>query len=64
VLRLLREMGIAEHCVFGNHVGMPDERIYVPVDQINAEEAGGYLSTMLIRKSAPPESLKSKTGCR
>jgi precorrin-2/cobalt-factor-2 C20-methyltransferase len=64
VLRLLREMGIAEHCVFGNHVGMPDERICVPVGEMNPEEAGGYLSTMLIRKSAPPESLKSKTCCR
>ena len=59
VLRLLREMGIGEHCAFGNRVGMPDERVCVPVARMNPEDAGGYLSTMLIRKNAP-ESLKSR----
>jgi precorrin-2/cobalt-factor-2 C20-methyltransferase len=57
VLRLLREMGIGEHCVFGNHVGMRDEKVCVGVDEMNPGEAG-YLSTMLIRKNAPPESLR------
>jgi len=64
VLRLLREMGIGEYCAFASRIGMPDERVCVPVAGINSEEAGGYLSTILIRKNTPPESLKSKTGRR
>jgi precorrin-2/cobalt-factor-2 C20-methyltransferase len=54
VLRLLREMGIAEHSVFANHVGMADETLCVPVSGMEAEKTGGYLSTMLIRKNAVP----------
>jgi precorrin-2/cobalt-factor-2 C20-methyltransferase len=50
VLRLLQEMGIMEHSVFGSHVGTPDEKICVPVGEIEVENANGYLSTMLIRK--------------
>jgi precorrin-2/cobalt-factor-2 C20-methyltransferase len=50
VLRLLREMEIAEHCVFGHHVGMADERLCIPVGGMEAEHVNGYLSTMLIRK--------------
>ena len=52
VLRLLQEMGIGEHAVFGSHVGMHDEKISVPVGAMEAENANGYLSTMLIRKNA------------
>jgi precorrin-2/cobalt-factor-2 C20-methyltransferase len=52
VFRLLREMEIAEHCVFGNHVGMADERLGVPAGGMETEKASGYLSTMLIRKNA------------
>jgi precorrin-2/cobalt-factor-2 C20-methyltransferase len=52
VLRLVREMEIAEHCVFGHHVGMADERLSMPVDGMEEEKANGYLSTMLIRKNA------------
>jgi precorrin-2/cobalt-factor-2 C20-methyltransferase len=52
VLRLLREMEMAEHCVFGHHVGMADERLCVPVGGMEEQKANGYLSTMLIRKSA------------
>lgn len=64
VLRLLRDMGISEYCAFASRIGMPDERVSVPVARINSAHAGGYLSTMLIRKNAPPESLKSKiTQC-
>jgi len=50
VLRLLHEMGIVEHSVFGSHVGMPNEKICLPVGGIETENANGYLSTMLIRK--------------
>jgi precorrin-2/cobalt-factor-2 C20-methyltransferase len=52
VLRLLHEMGIAEHSVFGSHVGMADEKFCVPVGGMEAENANAYLSTMLIRKNA------------
>ena len=51
VLRLLHEMGIVEHAVFGSHVGMPDEEVWVSVARMEAENANGYLSTMLIRKN-------------
>ena len=50
VLRLVREMEIAEHCVFGHHVGMADEKLCMPVGEMETEPANGYLSTMLIRK--------------
>jgi precorrin-2/cobalt-factor-2 C20-methyltransferase len=50
VLRLIREMEIAEHCVFGHHVGMADEKLSMPVGEMEAETANGYLSTILIRK--------------
>jgi hypothetical protein len=48
-------MGIAEHCVFGNHVGMADETLWMPVSGMEPEKTNGYLSTMLIRKSAVAE---------
>jgi precorrin-2/cobalt-factor-2 C20-methyltransferase len=60
ILRLVREMDIAEHCVFGHHVGMADEKLCIPLGRMEAANANGYLSTMLIRKNAL-ESLKSKT---
>ena len=50
VLRLLQEMAIMEHAVFGRHVGTPDEKICAPVGGMEAGNANGYLSTMLIRK--------------
>src|ERR1700741_4706845 len=49
VLRLLHEMGIAERSVFGSHVAMPDEKICMPVEEMETAIGGGYLSTMLIR---------------
>jgi precorrin-2/cobalt-factor-2 C20-methyltransferase len=52
VLRLVKEMDIAEHCVFGCHVGMAGEKLCMPVGEMKAEKANGYLSTMLIRKNA------------
>jgi precorrin-2/cobalt-factor-2 C20-methyltransferase len=52
VLRLVKEMDIAEHCVFGRHVGMADEKLCMPVGGMEPESANGYLSTMLIRKNA------------
>jgi precorrin-2/cobalt-factor-2 C20-methyltransferase len=51
VLRLLQAMGIAEYCVFGNRIGMPEEKICAPVKEMGSEGVSGYLSTMLIRKN-------------
>ena len=53
VLGLLREMGIAEHCAFGRHVGMSDQVIYSGVQNMEPERSLGYLSTMLIRRNPP-----------
>ena len=52
VLDLLRQMGIAHHCVFGSHIGMADEILYSNVAEMDPEKNRGYLSTLLIRKNA------------
>jgi precorrin-2/cobalt-factor-2 C20-methyltransferase len=51
VLALLRQMGIANYCAFGSHVGMTDEMLYGSVVEMDPSESAGYLSTLLIRKS-------------
>lgn len=53
VLALLREIGIAENCVFGRHVGMSDQIIHIGLQAMEAEKSLGYLSTVLIRKNLP-----------
>jgi precorrin-2/cobalt-factor-2 C20-methyltransferase len=50
VLRLLSEMEIGDHCVFGAHVGTENETLSVGTSEINPAEASGYLSTMLVRR--------------
>ncbi|MBV9732115.1 MAG: precorrin-2 C(20)-methyltransferase [Verrucomicrobia bacterium] len=50
VLRLLSEMEIGDHCVFGAHVGTEDETLSIGISDINPVAASGYLSTMLIRR--------------
>jgi precorrin-2/cobalt-factor-2 C20-methyltransferase len=62
VLHLVREMAIAEHCVFGYHVGMADEKLSMPVDGMEAEKTSGYLSTMLIRKNTVARPLITGAG--
>jgi len=52
VLGLLRQMRIANHCAFGSHVGMTDEILYGNVADMDPNKSSGYLSTLLIRKSA------------
>ena len=52
VLDLLRQMGIAHHCVFGSHIGMADEVLYANVAAMDPDKTRGYLSTLLIRKNA------------
>ncbi len=53
VLALLHELGIAERCVFGSHVGMADAVLCADVSKMDPEERRGYLSTLLIRKDRP-----------
>jgi precorrin-2/cobalt-factor-2 C20-methyltransferase len=50
LLRLLSEMEIGDHCVFGARVGTENETVSIGTSDINPAEASGYLSTMLIRR--------------
>ena len=50
VLALLHQLGIADKCVFGSHVGMSDAILYPNLAEMEAEKSRGYLSTLLIRK--------------
>lgn len=51
VLDLLRDMGISEHCAFARRIGLDEEMLSTDVGNLNATEAMGYLSTLLIRKT-------------
>jgi len=53
VLTLLCELGIAEWCVFGSHVGMADAILCTDLSTLDPVQSRGYLSTLLIRKSRP-----------
>lgn len=52
VLELLREMGIAEYCAFARRIGLEGELLSTNVGGLVADEAMGYLATLLIRKTA------------
>jgi precorrin-2/cobalt-factor-2 C20-methyltransferase len=52
VLALLHEMGIANQCAFGSHVGMSDAILCPNVAEMDPENSRGYLSTLLIRRNA------------
>jgi precorrin-2/cobalt-factor-2 C20-methyltransferase len=60
VLRLLSEMEIGDHCIFGAHVGTDNEMVAIGTSDINPVEASGYLSTMLIRRK-PLEARQTTT---
>lgn len=51
VLDLLRDLGIAEHCAFARRIGLPDELLARDVSALCANQALGYLATLLIRKT-------------
>lgn len=56
VLELVESLGIAEHCVLGSRLGLPGEYVETLSNleaEENSENKRGYLSTMLIRKTAP-----------
>lgn len=52
VLAVIKELGIGEHCVLGSKVGLPEQFLVNLAEGLDTPEKG-YLSTMLIRKSAP-----------
>jgi precorrin-2/cobalt-factor-2 C20-methyltransferase len=51
VLDLLREMGIAQHCAFARRIGLPGELLSSGVGDLVADQAMGYLATLLVRRS-------------
>ncbi|MDQ2818787.1 MAG: precorrin-2 C(20)-methyltransferase [Pseudomonadota bacterium] len=55
VLALLREMGIARHCAFARRIGLSGEMLANGLDALDAQEAMGYLATMLIRRTPREE---------
>ena len=55
VLDLLREMGIAGHCAFARRIGLPGELLASGVQDLVADEAMGYLATLLVRRNAREE---------
>lgn len=50
VLDLLREMDIARHCAFARRIGLPGELLASNLDDLVAEDAMGYLATLLVRR--------------
>lgn len=55
VLDLLREMGIAERCAFARRIGLSGELLANGVGELVADEATGYLATMLVRRNPREE---------
>lgn len=55
VLALLREMDIARHCAFARRIGLSGEMLANGLDALDAQEAMGYLATMLIRRTPREE---------
>jgi precorrin-2/cobalt-factor-2 C20-methyltransferase len=53
VLALLHELGIADRCAFGSHVGMADAILCTDLSAMDPAQSRGYLSTLLIRKNTP-----------
>jgi precorrin-2/cobalt-factor-2 C20-methyltransferase len=66
LLRLLAEMEIGDHCVFGAHLGTENEILSVGISDFNPSEASGYLSTMLIRRKPfePRQTATATAGNR
>ena len=52
VLDLLESMDLLSHCAFGHRVGLPEQQLYPDLSVERPEAATGYLSTMLIRRTA------------
>ena len=52
VLEVLREMGISEHCALAARIGLPGETLCDDLGALPETESLGYLSTLLIRRTA------------
>jgi precorrin-2/cobalt-factor-2 C20-methyltransferase len=52
VLKVLRDMGISEHCALAARIGLPGETLCGDLATLADTASLGYLSTMLIRRSA------------
>jgi len=52
VLKVLREMGIGEHCALAARIGLPGETLCDDLTTLPDTGSLGYLSTMLIRRNA------------
>lgn len=52
VLQLLQEMDISRHCALASRIGLPGETLCDDVSRLSNDTALGYLSTMLIRRTA------------
>ncbi|NHZ96231.1 precorrin-2 C(20)-methyltransferase [Massilia sp. CCM 8734] len=55
VLDLLREMRIADHCAFARRIGLPGELLASGVGDLVANDAMGYLATLLVRRQPRQE---------
>ncbi len=55
VLDLLRAMDIAQHCAFARRIGLPGELLASGVGGLVADEAMGYLATLLVRRNRREE---------
>lgn len=55
VLGLLREMEIAGHCAFARRIGLAGEMLANGLGDLDAQDAMGYLATMLIRRTPREE---------
>jgi len=51
VLDLLRHMDIAQHCAFARRIGLPGELLSTDVGSLVADDAMGYLATLLVRRT-------------
>jgi precorrin-2/cobalt-factor-2 C20-methyltransferase len=52
VLQVLRDMGIGEHCALASRIGLPGETLCDDLGALPDTASLGYLSTMLIRRTA------------
>ena len=57
VISLLHEMKIAEHCALVSRIGLDGQVIHRALNDVSSSESLGYLTTMLIRKTALKESV-------
>ena len=52
VLEILRQMGISEHCALAARIGLPGETLCDDLGALPETDSLGYLSTLLIRRTA------------